>query len=108
MEEMNVQFQMIFEDPDYAGNTNILRDCSDAALPSDWTWERMTTTTKERMEAFNDKLGLCKVAWVVKDGTDFAKVHQYSVSDRFGDHSVERRGFRDMAEARQWLAIPED
>ena len=108
MEEMNAQFQMIFADLEFAGNTNILRDCSDAALPSDWTWERMTTTTKERNQIFNEKLGRCKVAWVVRDGKDFAKIHQYSVSDRFGHHDVERRVFRDMAEARKWLEIPDD
>jgi hypothetical protein len=108
MEEINDQFQLLFVDPKFGGDTNLLRDCSGAALPADWTWERMTTTTKERMEVFNENLGRCKLAWVVKDGTDFAKIHQYSVSDRFGQHDVERRTFADIGEARQWLDIPDD
>jgi hypothetical protein len=108
MEKMNLQYQMIFKDPEFTGGTNILRDCGDAVLPANWNWERMTTTTKERMEAFNEKLGLCKLAWVVKDGTDFAKIHLYSVSDRFGHHGVERRTFRGIADTRQWLDIPDD
>ena len=108
MEEFNIHFQMVFEDTRHAGDMNILRDCSEAGLSTELTWERMTTTTKERMEFYNKKFGSCNVARVVHDAKDYARIHQYLVSDRLNHRAVQRRNFRDMAETRRWLEITDD
>jgi hypothetical protein len=58
------------------------------------------------MEVYDEKIGECKWAAVVGDGRSYAKIHQSIVSRRLDGYPVERRVFRDIDKAREWLEIP--
>ena len=49
-----------------------------------------------------------KVAWVVGDPHDFKLVHQLCALGRLNHFDTDRKEFRDIAKAKEWLNIPAD
>ena len=94
--------------PLFRRDMNVLRDYRDQTFPSDLTFKLLSGTSKSIMEDFDRKFGKCKAAIVVGDTTSYAKVHQYIVSTRLMVTQIERRLFREIEEAKEWLEIPED
>ena len=94
--------------PIFRIDMNVLRDYRDQTFPSDLTFKLLSGTSKSIMEDFDRKFGKCKAAIVVGDTTSYAKVHQYIVSTRLMVTQIERRLFREIEEAKEWLEIPED
>ena len=85
---------------------NVLRDYRDQTSPSDITFNVLSGTSKTIMEDFDSKFGKCCAAIVVGDTQSYSKVHQYVVSTRLMKTQIERRVFREVDEAKEWLNIP--
>ncbi len=49
-----------------------------------------------------------RIAWVVNNGRDCSLVHQWGVSQRLSVPEVERRAYRELPPALEWLRIPAD
>ncbi|MAF49170.1 MAG: hypothetical protein QF393_13610 [Rhodospirillales bacterium] len=94
--------------PDYRGGMNILRDISDQPFPSDLTYKAITEENRRVTAEIDLKIGECRFAIVVGDARSYAVVHQYIVTGRLRKNPVERKPFRDMEAAKEWLGLPAD
>jgi len=94
-------------EPSYHNNMNILRDFRQTTLPSNFGESPIVIESQKRMKD-NDELlaGACQIALVVGSAKDYGIMHRYTVSYRLGT-LAERRPFRDIAKARNWLEIPD-
>ena len=107
VDEFVKSFSDILEHPDYRAGMNILRDNSDQQFPADISFEAIAASSK-RVKEQDSGLGDCKWASVVGDAQSYSKVHQYITSGRLSENPIERRVFREMEKAREWLGIPVD
>lgn len=98
-------FSDILEHPDYRPGMNILRDNRDQQFPADLSFDAIAKSSK-RVKDADRGIGNCKWAAVVGDAQSYAKVHQYIASGRLSENPIERRVFRDMDKARDWIGIP--
>ena len=98
----------IYNHPDYRVGMNSLRDVRDQVIPSDVSFKSLSKEAKNIMDEFDSKLDNCKMAILAGDAQSYAKIHQYIVAGRLGKTPIERKGFRDMEKAKEWLGIPED
>jgi len=97
----------ILNHPDYRRGMNILRDGRHKPIPSDVTFKTISEEAKRSQFEYDKKLGPCRWATVVSDGQSYAKVHQFIVTGRLADNPVERKVFRDIEKAMEWLGLPE-
>jgi len=100
-------FADILQHPDYQIGMNILRDNRDQQFPADLSFDAIAASSKSVKEQ-DRGLGNCKWASVVGDAQSYAKVHQYITSGRLSENPIERKVFREMDAAREWLGIPTD
>ena len=100
-------FSDILDHPDYRIGMNILRDNREQKFPADLSFDAIAASSK-RVKDQDKGLGNCKWVSVVGDAQSYAKVHQYITSGRLSENPIERRVFRDMDKAREWLGIPGD
>jgi len=108
MEEIQLSFDELFADPDYKTGFDLLRDCSKATLPDNWTYERFASTGAARMVENSKKLGKCRVAWVMHSLLDFGRGNQASIILADVSETIERRPFLNLEDALEWLGIPKD
>jgi hypothetical protein len=97
----------IFNHPDHRASMSIFHDLSDHGFQPDITYKSLAEKSKDMMRAFRSRIGQCKAAYVVGDGQNYAKVHQFTVAGRLGDYPIERKPFRDVENALRWLDLPE-
>ena len=92
--------------PQHRSDMHILHDYRDYFIPSDLSFKAISEASYNSMQKHYSKLGKCKVAAVVDDAQSYAKAHQYFLSGRFEKYPVERKAFRDMEKALEWLGLP--
>ena len=92
--------------PDYCDGMNVLRDARDQIIPSDVSYETIANQARDVMILFDHMLEKCRWGIVVDDGQSYAKVHQYLAARRLIDSPIERKLFRDMQTAKEWLGLP--
>ncbi len=97
----------IADDPLHRGGMDIIHDLSATSYPDDFGGTPIRKAGRERLHEYDQKIGNCRIAWVVGSASDYAKGHRWVVSTRLSSKN-ERRVFRSIGEARQWLGIPED
>ena len=97
----------VFNHSDYRAGMNILRDARDRPFPSDLLFKSLSNAVKSIDKKFAHKLSQCRWATVVGDVQSYAKVHQALVAGRIGGKPVERKVFRDIEKAMDWLGLPE-
>jgi len=98
----------ILDHPDYQSGMNYLRDIRDQPLPTDVNFQSISQHAKRVMMEFDNKLGNCKLAIVVGDAHSYQKMHQFIVTRRLGTNPVERKLFREIKPALEWLGVPVD
>lgn len=94
--------------PDYRQGLNILRDISKQIIPADLTFQTISVEVKRRNLETDETLGDCRLAILVGDPQSYAKAHQFIVAGRLRKSPVERKAFRELKTAKEWLGIPED
>ena len=104
---MRISAAEIFNHPDYRIGMNSLRDLRDHIIPSDMTFRHISNQAKNLMNEFDQKLDNCRWATVIGDRQSYAKIHQFIVAGRLSKSPVERKAFRDIAKAKDWLGLPE-
>jgi hypothetical protein len=93
-------------DPLFSKSMNILRDISATSLPVEYSYGYFKNQSQPQFEGIVEGLGQCKIAWVLGNGRDFGLVLQWLSSRRLTSTIVERKPFRDIESAREWLEIP--
>ncbi|MBT3990710.1 MAG: hypothetical protein HN884_13315 [Rhodospirillaceae bacterium] len=108
-EEVLEQVKALGNDPNFSQGMNLLRDFSQTKLPANYGLDRFKTGY-DRWIKNNDQLlgSRRKVAWVLKDKEDFITIHQFCVVTRLNNMVADRKPFRDMANARKFLEIPDE
>lgn len=94
-------------DPDYRQGMNILRDMTGSNFPESFNFVSLKETGNIIVPDVDRAMGKCKLAIVVNCAKDFATAHQMAVATRMIGTNVERKPFRDMQKARDWLEIPD-
>jgi len=103
------QYREMVIHPKYHANMNVLRDVLSTSLPNEFGFEFFSKKTPERYKDIEPIMGKSKVAWVLGSGKDYATMHQFTLTKRFGPLShIERKPFRTIADAKVWLDIPAD
>jgi len=87
---------------------NVLRDIRKQTISEDWSYHSMSKEAQTQMERHDTILGKCKWAVLVPDANFYAKVHQFITTGRLGNHLVERKPFRELDAALEWLGVPTD
>jgi hypothetical protein len=100
-------FDEVLQDLSFHIGLNILHDLSRADLPEILSEVKYLTDNRRRVAEIDTRLGQCRVAFVVKSADDFAIAHRISITIR-PVTQVERKPFRDLGKAREWLGIPDD
>jgi len=103
--EAGEQYKTLIIDPKFRSGLNMIRDCRQIRMPDDYDYQTISREAKEVFSNFDQQLGRSKVALVVGNRNDYTIAHQWVVTGRFSA-LVERKPFRDMAKAREWLGIP--
>lgn len=107
-EALSASTDSMIKHPDFRKGMNVLRDGRDQIYSKDMTYKDISEEARRQMDLHDRVLGNCKWAVVVSDGNAYSKVHQFIATGRLGNHTVERKPFRELAQALLWLGIPED
>ena len=94
-------------DASHRGGMNMLHDVSRTTLPENFGDGPILRAGRERLEEYDQKIEICHIAWVTGSALDYAKAHRWAVSTRLTS-KIERRVYRDLAAAKEWLDIPDD
>lgn len=97
----------IIDDPAHRGGMDIIHDLSATSYPDDFGDAPILKAGLDRLAEYDRKIETCRIAWVVGSASDYAKGHRWVVSTRLSSQ-IERRVFRSIGGAKQWLGIPED
>ena len=97
----------IIKHSEYLAGMNVLRDFRDQRIPSDLTFSDLAKRSRHVINEYHSKIGKYRAATVVGDAQSFAKVHQFIAAGRLGKSEVERKAFRDIGKAMEWLDLPE-
>ncbi|MDP6428264.1 MAG: hypothetical protein QGH73_03265 [Rhodospirillales bacterium] len=98
---------VLLADPEFHRGLNILRDTRQVSIPDIYADTRELINAREQMKSYAENFQSSRFAWVVGSAADYAIVHRWSATTRLDAH-VERRPFRDMMKAKEWLGIPGD
>ncbi len=93
--------------PDFKVGMNFLHDFLDQRIPPDLAFKTLSEESNRLVKKYGYKVGPCKGALVVGDGQSYAKIHQFVLTNRFEKNPIERKAFRDIEKAKEWLDIPE-
>lgn len=95
--------------PDFEEGLHLLRDISLTKMPPGHDLTRVKNDILPGMKPIIEALGPRRmVAWVVGNPDDFKVIHQLATIYRLNLNVAERKPFRDIKKAREWLGIPED
>ncbi len=109
--EMNMRHQSMDEvlaHPDFKIGMNFLRDVREQPFPADITYQSISEGAQYMLQKNDLLIGNCRWAVVVKDAENYAKMHQFIVTGRLSRAEVERKPFRDIEKAKEWLDLPAD
>ena len=94
--------------PNFKMGMNFWQDVRDQPFPSDTSYKYLKEKSNLAREKYDALIGKCRWATIVSDAEEYARVHQFVVTGRLRPDLVERKPFRDIIKAREWLGIPED
>jgi hypothetical protein len=97
----------IVDNPLYQIGMDIIHNLSATSFPDNFGDGPIRKAGRERLAEYDRKTGICRIAWVVGSASDYAMGHRWVVSTRLTSE-IERRVFRSIDEAKEWLRIPED
>ena len=98
-------FDIVFADPNYQKSMNILHDMRLCDIPDESDYRNTSSKIRIFVARLDGQLESGRVAIVTKNGHDYAKFHQFIVALRFAKSGVERKGFREIERAMEWLGI---
>ncbi len=101
-------FERLFKDPKYQQSMNICWDLRPSTIPVELVYPEIRTEGRIAASQIDEKLSHCLFAMIAKNGSDYAKVHQFIVALRFENSPVERKAFRDFGQALKWINVPEN
>ncbi len=100
--------EKIFSDGRHRQRMHHLFDTTRSKLPIEWNFKFFSKPDNRLNQDLFRNHTKFKMAWVVADGEDFARLHQMMLSNRLSPEIVERKVFRDLAVARLWIALPDE
>jgi|TARA_B100000315_G_C14592187_1_gene596532 hypothetical protein len=100
--------EMVLNHPDFKIGMNMLRDARDLTYPEEATFKYISEIAEEKLRKYDESFGNCRWATVVADARSYAILHQFVITGRFNKSKVERKPFRDIEAAKEWLGIPEN
>jgi len=77
-------------------------------LPTEFGYEYFARTNEQSVGVIEKQIGAIKMAWLVDGAHDFTIIHQLSVSTRLTPTGLQRRPFRSIESAFDWLQLPAD
>ena len=98
----------ILGNPAFRPGMKFFRDTSRTALPDAFGYAFFACTKKHSMSAIEERIGGADVAWLVGSARDFTVIHQLSVCTRLTPKGLQRRPFRTIDSAFDWLGLPLD
>ena len=98
----------ILRDPAFRPGMNFFRDSTTTSLPAEFGYEYFARTKEQSMGAIEKQIGGVKMAWLVDGAHDFTIIHQLSVSTRLTPAGMQRRPFRSIESAFNWLDLSAD
>ena len=93
---------------DYKNGMKILTDSREQPFPSSITFKKISEAVKKMEVTINKIQAGCQWATVVSDAQHYATMHRYIALTKNSGSMVERKPFRDIDKAREWLGIPAD
>ena len=108
IEEVGESFQQLMADPKFHSEMNLIRDLRSISMPTDYDYKTISSEAREVFSRFDQRMGHSKLAIVVNDRHDYIIAHQWIVTGRVSTFPVERKPFRDMEKAKEWIGIPID
>ncbi len=106
--EFEEYFGVLITDPEFLPSMNFIQDLRQCDIPDEIDYSVISSELRDIASRIDSNLSACHMAIVAKNPQDYAKVHQFIVALRFAKTSVERRAFRDMDKAREWIGLPKD
>lgn len=98
----------ILRDPAFRPGMKFFRDSTRTSLPAEFGYEYFARTKEQSMGAIEKQIGAVKMAWLVDGAHDFTIIHQLSVCNRLTPTGLQRRPFRGIESAFNWLELPAD
>jgi hypothetical protein len=98
----------ILRDPAFRPGMNFFRDSASTSLPAEFGYAYFARTKERSIGAIEKQIGSVKMAWLVDGANDFTIIHQLSVSTRLTPAGLQRRPFRSIESAFNWLELPAD
>ena len=98
----------VAKNPKFRDGMNILRDMRQTKLPQEIDYQFFKSFQSDDLDDAKLAIGIAKLAWVVGNRDDYILVHQVTVKSRLELGSFNRKAFRDIEKAKEWLGIPAD
>ena len=98
----------ILADPAFRPGMKFFRDASRTVLPGAFGYAYFVCTKKHSMGEIEERIGATDMAWLVGSARDFAAIHQLSVCTRLAPKGLQRRPFRTIDSAFDWLGLAPD
>ena len=99
---------VVLSHADYRIGMSFLHDLRDQHIPQDLDFKSLSEMSKHLIKDFSFEVGPCRGAMVAGDVQSYAKIHQFVLSGRYDNNLIERKAFRDIKKAMEWLGLPED
>ena len=107
--EVTEQMAQLESHSNFIEGLNILRDVSQTNLPVEYDHKWFANFAKTTLPDVDNALGTnSRVAWVLSNRNDYIKIHQWCATTRLSSLKIERRPFRDITKAMNWLGLPDD
>ncbi|MBT3990810.1 MAG: hypothetical protein HON14_16555 [Rhodospirillaceae bacterium] len=94
--------------PHFTRGMDILRDISATSFPEIYNFEYFKHQSHSQFKDIASGLGRCKIAWVLGNGRDYGLVRQWVTTLNLTSATIERKPFRDIDAAKDWLNVPKD
>ena len=94
--------------PGVPSGHEIFCDTSRTVLPDAFGYAYFACTKKHSMSAIEERIGGADEAWLAGGARDFTVIHQPSVCTRLTPKGLQRRPFRTIDSAFDWLGLPPD
>ena len=89
----------------YQEGMNFLRDARLINLPPELKFKQYKNFKVRGLAETHAKIGSVKLAWLAGNRDDYIIVHQILVSHRLDESLFDRKAFRDIEKAKDWLGI---
>ena len=89
----------------YQEGMNFLRDARLINMPPELNFKQYKNFKVRGLTETHTKIGGVKLAWLAGNRNDFIILHQILVSHRLDQSMFDRKAFRNMEKAKEWLGI---